>query len=209
MAKAPPKSPGTSRVRFIMVEAEMADAGDLSQITQAIQNALRPSTTPIRLTGPAQARPNGAAATAQVAVENEEPEEIEQDAGVGDAEPNRAAASDGPKTPRKFRSPEILDVDLTTEPSFAQFASEKNPGSHTMRFLTVAAWFKLHRGLDAVTADHVYTCYRAVKWPTDYQDFAQPLRDLKRSKLLGLKERGHYVINHIGLQQVEDLSKSS
>jgi hypothetical protein len=46
MAKAqPPKVPGASRIRFIMVEAEMANAGDLSQITQAIQNALRPAPT--------------------------------------------------------------------------------------------------------------------------------------------------------------------
>lgn len=41
MVKKPKHGNGTSRVRFIMLEAELPD-GDLSQITSAIQNALKP-----------------------------------------------------------------------------------------------------------------------------------------------------------------------
>ena len=36
------RSGGTSRIRFIMLDAELAE-GDLTQIAQAIQNALRPN----------------------------------------------------------------------------------------------------------------------------------------------------------------------
>jgi hypothetical protein len=36
------KVTGTSRIRFIMLDAELANS-DLTQVTQAIQNALRPS----------------------------------------------------------------------------------------------------------------------------------------------------------------------
>jgi len=194
-----------------MVEAELSDGGDLSQITHAIQNALRPQVAAPRLSGVGQMRTNNTVTGAQspIAVDPEEYEEAEQEAENGGGEPTRDASGETtPRAPRKFRTPEILDVDLIADPSFAQFASEKNPPSHLMRFLTVAAWFKLHRQLDAVTSDHVYTCYRAVKWPTDIQDFAQPLRDLKGRKFLHLKERGHYAINHIGLQEVDNLGKS-
>lgn len=40
MAKASAKAGGTSRIRFVMFDAEVAD-GEIGQITQAIQNALR------------------------------------------------------------------------------------------------------------------------------------------------------------------------
>jgi hypothetical protein len=43
MAKSAGKSGGTSRIRFVMLDAEIPD-GDLSQITQAIHNALKPAT---------------------------------------------------------------------------------------------------------------------------------------------------------------------
>jgi hypothetical protein len=194
-------------VRFIMVEAEMADSGDLSQITQAIQNALRPPATPIRLASPGQVKANGAAAASQAQpvfeLEGHEVPEQEDDGEGEDA--GRAAAQ---RTPRKPRTPKVLEIDLTTDPAFAAFAAEKNPPSHAMRYLTVAAWFKLHRQIDAVTADHVYTCYRHVRWPTDVPDWGQPLRDLKRQQYLGGETRGQYEINQLGLQQVENLPKT-
>ena len=68
----------------------------------------------------------------------------------------------------------------------------------------VATWFKLHRGVDAINADHVYTCYRKVKWPTNIPDFVQPLRNLKFKKLMDQKEKGLYAINHLGLSEVDE-----
>jgi uncharacterized protein YjhX (UPF0386 family) len=69
----------------------------------------------------------------------------------------------------------------------------------------IAAWFKEHRGLDAITPDHVYTCYRTLKWPLNMNDFAQPLRDLKAKQFLTSPEKGSYAINHLGLQEVQKL----
>lgn len=211
MAKAPPKPTGTSRIRFIMVEAELADGGDLSQVTQAIQNALRPPAPAGRLAGPAQPRNNGSGTSSQAAQlvvdAEEQPELADDESDTADPDEGSSPAASTPKAPRKFRSPEIIEFDLTTEPSFAQFAANRGPTSHHMRYLTVAAWFKEHRQLDAVTVDHVYTCYRAVKWPTDFEDFAKPLRQLKFRKFLSLKGKGEYAINHIGLQEVENLKK--
>jgi hypothetical protein len=72
----------------------------------------------------------------------------------------------------------------------------------------VAAWFKEHGNLDSISADHVYTCYRVMKWPVNIPDFAQPLRSLKFRQLLDSHPDGGYSINHLGLQHVNDLTET-
>ncbi|HVT83087.1 MAG TPA: hypothetical protein VHM90_20790 [Phycisphaerae bacterium] len=196
------KTSGASRIRFVMLDAELSD-GDLSQVTQAIQNALRPPTPAAAPTKVVVA--NGQRVSA-LGVPDHDPdasseveEEVVEDAAVETTMPGASRA------PRKFRTPKVLDTDLLSEPSFAAFAAAKNPASDMMRFLVVAAWFKQARGVDAIGADHVYTCYRAVKWPSGIEDFAQPLRDLKRRQLLVQAEKGTYAINHLGLAEVDKL----
>jgi hypothetical protein len=76
------------------------------------------------------------------------------------------------------------------------------------RFLVVLAWFKEHGNIGVVTVDHVYTCYRVMKWPLDIPDFAQPLRHLKSKQLIDGHPDGGYVINHLGLQRVNELSEA-
>ena len=194
---------GSSRVRFIMLDAELSD-GDLTQITQAIQNALRlhPNSHAAqqRLIAQAPARPpapNGNAAEGEPAETNDEVAEGE--------ETGTAAATPAPRGPRKLRTPKVLDLDLTGDPSFASFVEARKIPSDQMKFLTVAAWLKEARGIDEITADHVYTCYRAVKWSSGI-DFDQPLRNLKHRQYLDSKQRGHFSINHLGLAEVEKLA---
>ena len=43
MGRSSTKSGGKSRIRFIMLEADLSE-GDLSEVTSAIQNALKPKT---------------------------------------------------------------------------------------------------------------------------------------------------------------------
>jgi hypothetical protein len=188
---------GTSRVRFVMMEAEIADGGDLAQFTQAMQNALAgPRTVVQRLT----VSPKLAA---QDANGHEEPEVLDDvDHLVEGAEPE-VPRHRGPRKPAP--TPDILEVDLTSEVSLADFAAKHKPDSHRQRYLVAAAWFKLHRKTDTVTASHIYTAYRHMKWPINIPDFAQPLRDLKFNKLVGQPEKGVYEINHIGLQEVANL----
>lgn len=204
MARVSPTKPsGSSRVRFIMLDADLAN-GDLTQITQAIQNALRPPlashqrfVTSVPPAAPASAAANGG---------SEHVEAIEPDTTIDDGSMNEEAteASAQVTKPRKFRTPKVLEIDLETEPSFKSFADEKNPSSDLKRFLVVAAWFKVHRKIDAITADHAYTCFRAIKWPTAIPDFAQPLRELKRQQLLNAAGKGQFAINHLGLAKVAE-----
>jgi hypothetical protein len=206
MAKAtPPKSSaGSARIRFIMLEAEIPE-GDLSQFTHAIQHALRPTTitvaSPRISSSPTQRVPehvndvevNAEASTIETATE--EPE------SAGDEAPTRTPRKSAPRSPKV-----LVDVDLTSDPSFAAFANETKPDSHLKRNLVVAAWFKQARRVDAITMDHVYTCYRSVKWPSDIPDFGSSLRALKRNQKMTQSDQG-FVINHLGIQEVDDLRK--
>src|ERR1700736_6382284 len=135
MARAMSKTGVTSRIRFIMVEAEMAD-GEITQVTQAIQNALRPSHEIKRIAAPVTSK--------TIARELQEPAlepEIEEEAQQVDTAP-QAPRVNGPRKPAP--TPDVLDLDLTTEPSLASHAKKANPKSHHKRYLVIAAWFKEH-----------------------------------------------------------------
>jgi hypothetical protein len=191
-----------SRVRFIVLEAELNNDSDLTQITQAIQNALRPSANVALARPPQQARLAGPPVIDDEVIPPDAPESELEDAG--EEAPRVNAHPREPRPPRKFRTPQVLtDVDLTTPVSFIEYAKERNPSSDRKKYLTVAAWFKEHRGVDAISADHAYTCFRAIKWNTQIEDFQAPLRALKRDQLVSGAGKGLFAINHLGLAEVE------
>jgi hypothetical protein len=190
---------GTSKIRFILVEAEISD-GDIGQITMAIQNALRPPVgAPQRRAIVAEGK--------RVVSEGDEPEDVTID--DLDAELDESSLSPKPQTSRKRKptSPEVLDLDLKSDVSLASFADQKKPQSHHKRFLVVMHWFKHHRSIDEVSASHIYTAYKHLKWPTGYKDFSQPLRDLKGRDLIKSRTKGLYSINHLGENEVDTMSE--
>lgn len=192
------KATGPSRVRFIMLDAELNE-GDLGQITQAIQNALRPVAQPLQTPRALVQR------MASGSVETNEPPMAENEPEEQVVEKQEEPVQARPVSARTLRTPKVLELDLTSEPSFAAYAQAKNPPSDQLRFLMVAAWFKQHRSLESITADHVYTCYRAVSWPSSIADFSSPLRALKHQQLMVQTSKGNYAINHLGLAKVDKL----
>jgi hypothetical protein len=184
---------GTSRVRFVMMEAEIADGGDLSQFTQAMQNALRGpaiNTVAKRIAAP-PAQVNGD----EVAEPDVVDEQVVETEETAEAAPRpRASRKPAPK-------PSVINIDTTSEPALSTLA---DPGSNHGRYLILARWFHDHRGVEAITADHVWTCYRHLGWPTDIPDFAQPLRELKHKQYFTTPERGKYAINQLGLAKAAE-----
>lgn len=69
---------------------------------------------------------------------------------------------------RKRSSPGIVK-DLSTRPkgkkAFAEFASEKAPGTHQEKQVVAVYWLRKTAGVDEITVDHVNTCYQAASWP--------------------------------------------
>lgn len=188
-----------------MLDAEIPE-GDLSQITSAIQNALKPTTTIIQQRLPshvAAALPNGVgeveADIENIAIESE-------DEGLGEAPVPRQPRESRPRKPTSMK---VLELDLTSAMSFELFATEHMPKNDTERNLVALAWFKEHRPGEIVTANHVYTCYRAMKWPSGIEDFPSILRSLKSQQLVKSVGRGQYEINHLGIARVEKLGPTN
>lgn len=197
MAKQPTSKSGTSRIRFIMLDAEIPE-GDLNQITVAIQNALKPATTVIQHRLP----------TTVPAIAGEIETEVFDD-DLHDEELELPPQPKAPRQskPRKPTTPEVLDVDLTTEVSLESYAGDHTASSEPERYLVIAAWFKEHRDTPAVTTGHIYTGYRSLGWSVAIEDFGWPLRSLKKDKYMSSGARGEYVINHLGIARVNKLGR--
>jgi len=186
---------GTSKIRFIMLDADLVD-GDLSQITHAISSALGRLGNSGRLQSPT--------AVKQMEAGLAEQGEPEDEAESGAESPDADVRPSRPRRPRKILAPKVLnDIDWKSgEMSFQKLAEDAKPTSDLMKHLVVAYWFKLHRGLQSVTADHAYTCYKKMSWSADIADFIQPFRDLAR-RGDGEVKGGTFSINHIGEDKVE------
>jgi hypothetical protein len=196
MAKNSSKPTGTSRIKFIMVEAEIAD-DQIQSVTQAITSALR-GPSPVAAIKRIAAPSNGAAEHQEVEAEFEDVADEEETASSPVAARSRA--------PRKApKAPDIIPMDMHADVSLASFAAGKDAGSQHKKFLIAAAWLKEHRATNAVGAAHIYTCFRSMEWSANIPDFWQPLRDLKAKKYFVKNDTGDYEINHIGLDYVKKL----
>jgi len=201
MAKNTLKHGGPARLRLVVLDAEIPD-GDLGSLTNALQNALRmPNAAVQRVTAV-----NGTKGLTHLSSQEDEATD------PGDENEMAMEEVEGPRQPRQRTprkappAPKVLDFDIDSEPSLKSYATNLNPKSDHKRFLVIAAWFHLHRKTDAISVDHVYTCFRHLGWSTNIADFAQPLRALKHKQYFTSPETGKYAINHLGLAQVEKLT---
>ncbi len=202
MARQPASKSGVTKVRFMMLEAEGTEA-DLSQIFSAIQSAVKPNSIVIQQR--VSTTPAAQAALGDPSNDASEEKAIEMvDADEGEPEkPKRPKL----KSVRKPVTPEVLDFDFETDLSLADFASRHSGvDSDTDRYLLIAAWFKEHRDVAAVTTSHIYTGYRTLDWSVSIDDFGSILRYLKSQRFMNSGNRGEYVINHIGLGKVKKLA---
>jgi uncharacterized protein YjhX (UPF0386 family) len=194
---------GANTIRFIMLEANLND-GNLAQIAQAITNAVRQNVAPPAarlISSPSQSasvgnRSRQTDAEVEVGLVDDANIEIEDDSTSAPARVTRTRSVPKP--------PEVIpDLDLTGDVSFVDFARQVNPQKDRKRFLTVATWFKRYKQQDHVTINHVYTCYRTMKWPYSIEDYDGVFRALKTRKLVSRKATGQYAINQLGEAEVD------
>lgn len=196
------KTGGPARVRLVVLDAEIAD-GDLTSLTQALQNALRsPNATVVQRV----VSTNGSKSIAHQSTPEDQVTEVGEeidDADVADAAPRPVKQ----RTPRKSpKPPDVVDIEMHEGVSFASFAAGKDADSWHKKYLIAAAWLHEHRNCPAVNDGHIYTCFRSIGWPTNIADFSQPLRELKTTrKFFTTPARGQYAINHLGLDYVKKL----
>ena len=203
MAKASVKREGGSgsgKFRFIYFEAE-SPKGDLGEFAQVLANVVRPAQQAQRLIS-APPHPTTDTNGKTTGAEHEREEEVIVD---GSEEPETAPRTSG-KSRQKTSNPKVVpDLELDAgDLSFRAFAEQKGPPKSVLaRYLLVAYWCKKYRNINAITQDHVYTCYKKMGWGTGTKDFIQPLRDDARFGR-GDFNPPNFTINHIGEDFVEN-----
>lgn len=117
-----------------------------------------------------------------------------------------------PRAPRKAPvAPALIEIDIKTgKPPLAEFVQlVGSPESDWHRYLAIAYWLKRHYtpSVEAVTASHIYTCYRLLDW-TAPNDVSMPLRDTTRKQQWFKKEVAGYVITLLGENEIQKTLKS-
>ncbi|MGJ5088704.1 hypothetical protein ACQR06_24510 [Bradyrhizobium sp. HKCCYLRH1065] len=198
MAKHTAGTKTPSRIRLVVLEAEIGDNGDVAQLTQAMTAALRgpaPNTVVKRIAAPTQqANGNGHIV--------DEPEQSDLFEAMEEEE--TVDVTPAPKAPRKKRvgpKPNQIPIDVDSEPKLSTLVDGK---SNHRRYLAIAAWLHDHRDTPVITQDHIYSCYRLLNWPIDIADFGQPFRELKHKRYFETPEKGKYAINQLGLQKAKE-----
>lgn len=195
-----------TQIRFIMLEAR-GNAADLQQIAQAITNAVRPTTViqqvaapPVMPVLPVNAPQQGIGADPDL-----HPSVEIVDEGVTTSP--SAAKKPGRTRVRRYPTPTVLDLDLTSgDVPFVQYYQQKNPDDHSKRYLVIAAWLKEYRQIDEIHDDHIFTCYRTLNLNT-VADIGSVFRGCKKQAWFNPgSKRGWYAINHVGLNQINNMS---
>lgn len=130
--------------------------------------------------------------------------EVESLSQVEEVEEEVSRKAGGTSQASKPRSPQIIDLDLkSAKVSLKDFITEKNVGDNDLRRnLAIAYWLKEHLKINAVTMDHIHTCYRTLGWQTP-KDASAALRNGKKSGWFNKgSEKGSYAINHVGENEI-------
>jgi hypothetical protein len=201
----------SNKIRFVLVEADISD-GNLSELTQAITHALKPTVAPIR---PALRAASSSPALPGVEVttddlqpdvqadvsDNEEPEAESEEEQVGSR-----SAKPKAKPPLPKYLPD-LDLSRGNGQPFTEYAEEIAPKKHIKRYLAAAAWMKEHGGHETINTDIVYTMYKTAGWPLGMADWDANFRQAVKRDLMHRKSSGEYAITPLGeaaLQKSEE-----
>lgn len=201
MAKTRDTAPRDSKgkVTFVMFQVE-GDDETLQQGFRAMEHAFQRLGAPARTHIPAapivnllpkDERPDAV----QVEGENTEQEMEPEYTAPGDASGDSHKAS----KPRKYTQPKFLsDLELTAgQESFKNYAATKDPKSDNQKYLIIARWLQQHKNIDAVTIDHIFTCFQAMKWPSQ-KDVGQPLRFMTKNNSYFEKNGKGWKLTHVG-----------
>ncbi len=194
-------SGGTSKFRFVLLEGDFQE-GEIAQVTQAIQNVFRGSTT---VSSRQVSRPASPALLEADADQIDNDEDVIE-GGALDAEPSR------PKAPRKARVAKVPnpvnDLDVKSDPSLKDFVSDYEAKTGFDKYLLIALWLRDARNINAFTVDYIYTCFKLLGWSTNSTDFSKPLRNLADNKFLSGDSKG-YSLSLTGAGRIEDKKRRS
>jgi len=169
---------------------------DLHQLAQTFANAVKVSNPvpalPAPAVTPALPHQNGVAPPSDIV-----------DAEVVPPPPSPPKPANGGK--KTFKIPKVVeDLEFTSSKPLKEFVEEVGADSDADRYLAIAQWLKVHRKVEAVDADHIYSCFLHINknLPDDVLSVFRALK--QRGSVVGAG-RGKYKITHIGEGQLNDM----
>jgi hypothetical protein len=174
-------------------------------VANTLARALTPP-QPRAIPRPAQLPAGNGAAAGENA-----PEEIDEFEDAIDVEATSVSTKAKPGKAPTLRQPQPVELDLISgDVPLKAFMEKKNPTADVKRYLAIAYWLKQYRGLNEITMDHAYTCYRhmGTGWNVP-KDASGPLRQMKKKQygwMASGSTPGSFAINHLGENEVNNMS---
>jgi hypothetical protein len=203
-----PIGKGRVKFRFIEVEMEGSDQTLQNAIREITQSVGRPHVVVKSVAALPSARGNGGAAaevTGTIADVEDAEVSVTEETEPNESEDDKPPA-EGKARKWRPRTPKIVPIELREGEIPLRDFLKSAPDSLNDRYTLIAFWFKAHRAIGEITADHIFTAYREMDWTNFPKDVGQPLRALK---VLGWFDKGEgdgaYAINHIGDGKARDL----
>ncbi len=202
MAKKEEPRFGRSKMTVMVFQLDGSDQTlqeGLQTISSAIQGLVRPARAlPLQVGAPI---PPG-----------EEAEPVVDDAIPPNGEDVETGQTDEtePRRTTPPRPPQVLPDLKVPVDALRLFCESKRVGNtDTKKYLAIAAFLKEQMSINAVTADHIHTCYRLLNWNTP-KDASKPLRNLKSNGLFQKADQpGAYSLNHVGENAVRNMDKDT
>lgn len=135
----------------------------------------------------------------------------EADSDAQPEEESQEGGDNAARVPKKEEREKPLQIVPTIDfkkasASLESFSAEKKAGEGAQRrLLESVMWLRDHADVKEFSADHVYTCFKYMKWtniPDRPRKFIRNLKSQKGYFDSGTKT-GHYTLNHIGEKEVE------
>jgi len=200
--------PGRSKMTVIIFQLDGEDSTvqeGIRTINHAVTSIVKPAAMPPKSVSPANVLTPGNGGDESGDDETAADEIQDESSELHDG---GAVERDTPPRVRTFKTPEVVNVDLTAGPmGLKEFLSQKKVADNdNQRYLAIAFWFKEYRQIPEIHNGHIWTAYRHMKW-NPQPDIAQPFRSMKKSGLFGKgSARGSYAINHVGEGRVNEMS---
>ena len=202
--KKPENGTRPNRIRFVMLDADISD-GNLSELTQAITSALKPSSAPVRQLSSRTPIPAILPATVETSTTavGEPEEEVTET-------PVEEITDDDAKTSKPKHKPPLpayihdLDMKGTGGKSFKEYAEEKAPTTHAKRYLVAALWLKEYGNSPTITVNKLFTCYKTAGWPLNITDWDVNFRNQVKNDKFRRVSAKEYAITPLGEADFQD-----
>lgn len=189
-----------NRFRVLLIEGDVLP-GELEVFAQAIAAAIRP--TPPSPMSPRTVPAAIPASKPVFVAPNSFADDVPQTELEIEQESPPTKPQNGP-VKKKLRTPKLVsDLEFTSgEKPLVDFMKEHDPKGHSKRYLAIVYWLKNYRNINEASADHIYTCYRALGLNVP-KDVGSVLRGLKSQEWPEKgSDDGFYKITHIGENQL-------